>query len=342
MDTDACLGFPVMAYRSRGIAYGHYGAWQSTLVRIEGRLSKSHDGKAGNLFRRAKVGYCPCCACVTHVAIPPSYSLGPHDGLTHTGILLWAEFGPWAPRRLAATEYSMRYIERYPVPAGWDWAAKALDFKAPDPFIRGAPGGEPGVISTIAQTEARNIASPMPDNNKEAQKAITDRTTLDTNKVAQQTSPKGSKGVHQQDGNCDQKGRRADFRRFDWTTSPSRSPLVPPAEGSMPWSSIISKGDPYQKVPPYKGMDTAVPSSSSPRGGTSKGSNLFRQERWRGLRRKEPRPDAPRLGAHQEPPAPESSASSDWTGWRDWSDRGKRAMSASFSIFFWNPAFFFP
>ena len=51
--------------------------------------------------------------------------LGPIDGLKQTGIRLRAEFGPWAPRRLAATEYSVRYIDCYPPPTGWDWAAKA-------------------------------------------------------------------------------------------------------------------------------------------------------------------------------------------------------------------------
>ena len=73
------------------------------------------------------------------------------DGLKQTGIRLWAEFGPWAPRRLAATEYSMRYIDCRPLPTGWDWAAKALDFRAPDPPIRGVPGGEHVADPTIAQ-----------------------------------------------------------------------------------------------------------------------------------------------------------------------------------------------
>ena len=72
------------------------------------------------------------------------------DGLKHTGFRLWAEFGPRAPRRLAAMEYSIRYIDCHPLPTGWGRAAKALDFKAPDPFIRGVPGGEPVVVPTSA------------------------------------------------------------------------------------------------------------------------------------------------------------------------------------------------
>ena len=82
----------------------------------------------------------------------------------------------------------MRFIECYPLPTGWDWAAKALDFKPPGPFIRGVPGGEPLVIPTIAETKARNIAPPTPGNDKEAQKAMTFYTMLDKSKEAQQTA----------------------------------------------------------------------------------------------------------------------------------------------------------
>ena len=37
-----------MAYQSWGVAYDHCEAYLSTLVRIEGRLSKGHDGKVDN------------------------------------------------------------------------------------------------------------------------------------------------------------------------------------------------------------------------------------------------------------------------------------------------------
>ena len=164
MNTDACLGFPVMAHQSWGIAHGHCAARQSTLVGFEGRLSKGHNGKADGLCQKSTGGYCPCCARATRVAISPPYSLGPLGGLKQTGIRLWAEFGPWAPRSLAAMEYPMLYIERYPLPTGWDWAAKSLDFNAPDPVIRGAPGGEPDVTPIIVHTKAQNIAFTMPGN----------------------------------------------------------------------------------------------------------------------------------------------------------------------------------
>ena len=99
----------------------------------------------------------------SHVAIPPSYHLGPFDGFKRTGIRLWAEFGPRAPRRLAAIEYSTRYIDCFPLPTGRDWAAQALDFEAPGPFIRGVPGGGPVVIPAIAQSKAQYIAHTTED-----------------------------------------------------------------------------------------------------------------------------------------------------------------------------------
>ena len=88
MNTDACLGISVMAHQSWGIVYGHCEAWQSTFVRIEGRLSKGRDRQADGLCQRANVCYSPGCACATHVAGPPPYSLGPLDSLERTGIRL--------------------------------------------------------------------------------------------------------------------------------------------------------------------------------------------------------------------------------------------------------------
>ena len=83
------------------------------------------------------------------------------DPLKQMGIRLWTAFGAWAPRRLAAIDYSMRYINSYPLPTGWDWAAKALDFSAPEPIIRGIPGGATIVIRTIDQTNAANATRQM-------------------------------------------------------------------------------------------------------------------------------------------------------------------------------------
>ena len=55
----------------------------------------------------------------------------------------------------------MRHTNSHPLPAGWDWAAKALDFSAPEPIIREIPGGEAVVVQTILRTKASNAAPPM-------------------------------------------------------------------------------------------------------------------------------------------------------------------------------------
>ena len=97
------------------------------------------------------MGYCPCCVRATHVAIPGSYRFGSYDGLEHTGLRLWAGGGPWAPRGLAAVDYVLWFNERMPLPTGWDWAVKSPEFQAPGPLFRGAFGGAPLSIPTVAQ-----------------------------------------------------------------------------------------------------------------------------------------------------------------------------------------------
>ena len=118
MNTDAWFGFSVKAYQSRGSAYGHCEAWQSTLVRVEDPSSNGRDGETDSPCQRGKVVYCPCCTRATHVAIPPPYPLGPYAGLKHTGIRLLVELGLWAPRRLVAIEYSTRFVDRCPLSTG--------------------------------------------------------------------------------------------------------------------------------------------------------------------------------------------------------------------------------
>ena len=90
------------------------------------------------------------------MAIPPAYTIGALDPLRQMGIRLWAALGPWAPRRIAETDYFMRYINSYTPPTRWGWAATAPDFSAPEPILRGIPGGEPTGIQTVARTQSSN------------------------------------------------------------------------------------------------------------------------------------------------------------------------------------------
>ena len=104
-------------------------------------------------------------------------------------------------------EYSIRYIDCYPLPTAWDWAAKDLAFKDPDPCIRNAPGGEQVVVPTNAETKARNIALQTPGNNKEEPKAIHDRTTQDGYPEVQQNLNKGSIGLDPKDVYLEKEGK---------------------------------------------------------------------------------------------------------------------------------------
>ena len=206
-----------------------------------------------------------------------------------------------------------------PPSSGWDWAAKVLDFRAPASFFRGAPGGEPIAIPTIEQAKARNIAFPTPGNNKEALKAIRDRTAQDADPAAQQKLKKGMKCPNPKDAYVGKQGKCAEFRVLGGKTSPPQNPSGTPVEVSLQLTSLIPKGDSIPEAP-YEELDTAAPSSASSRSGASSYSNLSRQEHWRGLRHKRTRPEVPRLDAPQESAAQESSASSDWMGWRGWSE----------------------
>ena len=72
--------------------------------------------------------------------------------------------------RPAATEYSLRYIDCFPLPSGWDWAALSLDFKAPGPSIRGVPRGNLVAAPTVVRAKAKNIEHTRQEKNAEAEK----------------------------------------------------------------------------------------------------------------------------------------------------------------------------
>ena len=114
--------------------------------------------------------------------------------------------------------------------------------------------------------------------------------------------------------------KRADSRLLSEPVPTLLVATGPPVPSSLNLSSLVNKFDPYHKAPSSRDCETAAPPGSSSQGGTSVSSYLFRQDHWRGLRRKRPNQVAPILEPRRESPAPESSASSNWSGWRDWSE----------------------
>ena len=119
-----------------------------------GPVAKGRDAPKHSAAQRGKIGYCPCCVSATNVAIPGTYCLTSFNVLKHTGLFLWANGGPWAPRRPAAIGYLLRFNDRMPLPTGWDWAANSLEFAPPLAVVRGTFWGARIPIPTVTEAKA--------------------------------------------------------------------------------------------------------------------------------------------------------------------------------------------
>ena len=151
LNTDACLGFSIMAYQASESLSGPCVAAKFILVRLSGPVSTGHDAPKHPPTQRGKVGYCSGRVAATHVAAPGAYCLRPYDELKHTGLRLWSGRGPWAPRRFAAIDYALRLDNFKPL---HDSAAKSSEITPPLPLIRGTYRGAPPLIPTVAQANA--------------------------------------------------------------------------------------------------------------------------------------------------------------------------------------------
>ena len=76
LHTSECPGCPVTGYPSAPAAFKHCGAPKSIIVRVVGQGPRKHEASKDHQAQRAKVEYLPCCAALTRVAAPPSYSVG--------------------------------------------------------------------------------------------------------------------------------------------------------------------------------------------------------------------------------------------------------------------------
>merc|ERR1712131_485369 len=146
---DAVLGFAVYTYQSGEVAFGQCGASGSILWRAVGPHSRGHSARGdGNITQRAKVGYCPGCSTVAHVAAPAAYDKGAFCPAKATALHLWQFYGPWGPRRLVALEYAKR--EKY-LPRDFDWAASSVKFRFPR-LPHYAPASEGGLEDMYLQS----------------------------------------------------------------------------------------------------------------------------------------------------------------------------------------------
>ena len=194
----------------------------------------------------------------------------------------------------------MRYVNCTPLPTGWDWAAKSLDFLAPDPLIRGVHRGDPVAIPTVASAKAGILAKTKRDKITDVRK--------DTNTGAIELPPevKRKKNADPSALTCNQAGL-------------APSPLDAAgleAGGSLHLDSLLPRGGTFQMVPSSKGVDNALPSGASSKDGSPKERPVavFRGDHWRGLRNPRPRPEAPVMDSNGESPAAPSSWPSGWKG----------------------------
>ena len=79
INTDAPLGFPFYPYQSPEILFTQRMGERDIWIRVEEDCSKGSSAGSDDVTQRAKVGYCPCCARMTHVIIPPSSVVGKFD-----------------------------------------------------------------------------------------------------------------------------------------------------------------------------------------------------------------------------------------------------------------------
>ena len=94
----------------------------------------------------------PRCTRATHIAVPPTFDLGAFSSIKELGMSLWASDRPKAGRRLAAVSYVLDSNCAL-LPIGRNWAARPLEFIAPDPLIRPLTHGLSVPIPAIADAE---------------------------------------------------------------------------------------------------------------------------------------------------------------------------------------------
>ena len=139
--TDAQLGNAVYSYQSGEVAF-QCGAAKCILWRIIGKHSRAHQGEGGNptkVAQKGKVGYCPCCTMVSHIAVPATFVMGDYHYHKAVVMYLWQCYGPWGPRRYSALQYVK---ENQYLPKNWDWAASTLTVDFPElPYLVSASEG---------------------------------------------------------------------------------------------------------------------------------------------------------------------------------------------------------
>ena len=167
-----------------------------------------------------------------------------------------------------------------PLPLGWDWAARSLEFTAPDPLFRGIVPGSPRFIPTVAQASDQPPAERGPETRpqKESTEPI-------------RYFPLGVEVVE--------------------TESPLRLPALPP--------QAFEAAEDAQPASFSKGPGEANPSAEPCQTGFLKGQGgtRFLGDHWLGVRRPEPTSHTPLTGKHKGSPGAQPPGYSRWNDWND-------------------------
>ena len=103
---DRCpVGLCAHGLSVRGVAVGQREGNSRIPVRIEGACA----GRKGDVAQRAEVGYRPCCARPTHIAVPSRYVGGEFSPQKAREISLRTERGTWPGRCFAACLFAQQW-----------------------------------------------------------------------------------------------------------------------------------------------------------------------------------------------------------------------------------------
>ena len=108
LGTNASIGPACLCEQSADVAPDLREAEKFAPVRLVGTSSRAHPANKTDITRRAKVGYCPCCARPTHVATPPTRA-GEISPIEVPRAPSLGEFGGLGPRHLAAFRTAETY-----------------------------------------------------------------------------------------------------------------------------------------------------------------------------------------------------------------------------------------
>ena len=131
MNADVSPGFPCMAYQGAAVATTLRKAKTFALIRFARTTSRPQAACRQDIAQRASAGCCPHCAQATHVALPPSSTLGDFNWSKSRGSASWKSHGRWDAGRPAASYFACTHGQP---PKAWGWERRSLNMTTSTPW----------------------------------------------------------------------------------------------------------------------------------------------------------------------------------------------------------------